>query len=68
MSKSALVKHRQCDSSKIEFELSNSTASVILKKAYVAPTLTALLNKTNIAGSTQSNVAEGTGGFLAVNS
>jgi len=47
---------------------SNSRLDVILKKEYVAPKLTSLLDETNIAGSTQTNVAEGTGGFLAATS
>lgn len=46
-----------------------SALNVISKKPYAAPKLTALLNETNIAGSNQTNVAEGTGGgFLAASS
>lgn len=58
----------QQHSSKAELKLSNSASNVILKKTYVAPKLISLLNETNIAGSNQTNVAEGTGGFLAVSS
>ena len=59
---------KQQNSFKTEFKLSNSAAHFIPKKIYVAPKLTSLLNETNIAGSTQSHVAEGTGGFLAASS
>ena len=59
---------KQHYSSKAKCKLSNSASNGIPKKTYVAPKLTSLLNETNIAGSTQSNVAEGTGGFLAASS
>jgi hypothetical protein len=51
-------------SSETKCELPN----VIAKKAYLAPKLIPLLHETHIAGSNQTNVAEGTGGFLAVGS
>ena len=59
---------KQKYSYKTDFKPSNSTLNVIQKKIYVAPKLTSLLNETNIAGSNQTNVAEGTGGFLAASS
>ena len=60
---------KQHYSSKSECKLSNSASNVIPpKKTYVAPKLISLLNETHIAGSNQTNVAEGTGGFLAASS
>lgn len=66
MSMNAPVKQKH--SSKTPFKPSNGTLHVIQKKTYVAPKLTSLINETNIAGSNQTNVAEGTGGFLAASS
>ena len=59
---------KQHSFSKSECKLSNSASNVIQKKTYVAPKLISLLNETHIAGSNQTNVAEGTGGFLAASS
>ena len=60
---------KQHHSSKIAFKLSSNASNVIPQKFYVTPKLTALLNETNIAGSNQTYVAEGTGGgFLAASS
>jgi hypothetical protein len=58
---------KQHYSFKAEYALSNSASNIIPKKAYAAPKLISLFNETQIAGSNQTNVAEGTGGgFLAV--
>lgn len=59
---------KQKYSSKTDFKPSNSRLNEIAKKTYLAPKLTSLLNETNIAGSNQTNVVEGTGGFLSASS